>query len=85
MLCVNPAALDCHLLICMHRLVGTWALSFYLVIGFTGTVIGLKGLFLLEFALVKFVDDQDAAIASVLRDCWYRVPSNTGHSRGAGD
>lgn len=49
-----------------HKLVGIVGLPFHLVVGLTGTMLGLTGIFLAAIAFAAFGGDQDAAIEAVL-------------------
>ena len=49
-----------------HKLIGIVGLPFHLVVGLTGTMLGLTGIFLTAIAFAAFGGDVDAAIEAVL-------------------
>ena len=50
----------------LHKLLGFWLLPYYLLVSYTGTILGLGGLLLIMSAISSFEGDQEAAVAAVL-------------------
>ncbi|MEM7363685.1 MAG: PepSY-associated TM helix domain-containing protein [Pseudomonadota bacterium] len=50
----------------LHKIIGLWASPFHILIAFTGAMVGLVGILLLVFALVRFDGDQDAAMSELV-------------------